>query len=163
MADRPSYDRQLCSIGQSLEAQRITVFEIMRHGDHFLVRGEPEKEASLLATLRSWQRQRRNQGMKTSLRYTLEDIDEIDRQGAAHRAQSHRLPDFHRLANTLRTVGAYLESKNADLIELRMKQLDMTLLLRNRTGFPELEERTLVSFYPLFVQLHGRRSGRAPR
>lgn len=163
MADRPSYDRQLRSIGQSLEAQRITVFELVRQDDRYSVRGEPERETSLLATLRSWQKQRRTVGLITALRFTAEDIDELDHQGAANRAQSNRLPDFHRLANTLRTVGAYLESRNADLIELRMKQLGLTLLLRNRAGYPELEERTLVSFYPLFIQLHGRRSGRASR
>ncbi len=163
MADRPSYDRQLRSIGQSLEAQRIAVFELMWQDDHYTVRGEPERESSLLATLRSWQQQRRSAGLKTALRFTMEDLDELDRQGAANRAQSNRLPDFHRLANTLRTVGAYLESKNAELIELRMMQLGLTLLLHNRAGHPELEERTLVSFYPLFVQLHGQRHGRAAR
>jgi len=52
MADRKSYDQQLRAIGQSLEAQRITVFELRRRGDQYLVKGQPEKETSLLAVLR---------------------------------------------------------------------------------------------------------------
>ena len=108
MARRQSYDRQLRSIGQSLEAQRIQVFELTRQGEQYSVRGEPEKETSLLATLRNWQMRLRSEGMTTALTYTSEDLDELDRQGSANRTQSNRLPDFHSLPNTLRTVGGYL-------------------------------------------------------
>ena len=61
MADRQSYDRQLRSIGQSLEAQRIRVFELSRQGENYTVRGEPEKETSLVAALRNWQKRLRNE------------------------------------------------------------------------------------------------------
>ena len=158
MARRQSYDRQLRSIGQSLEAQRIQVFELTRQGEQYSVRGEPEKETSLLATLRNWQMRLRSEGMTTALTYTIEDLDELDRQGSANRTQSNRLPDFHSLPNTLRTVGGYLESKNAELMELHKKQLSVTILSRNKAGYPELEERSLGSLYELFVKLHARRN-----
>ena len=67
MARRQSYDRQLRSIGQSLEAQRIQVFELTRQGEQYSVRGEPEKETSLLATLRNWQMRLRSEGMTMAL------------------------------------------------------------------------------------------------
>jgi len=163
MADRRSYDRQLRSIGQSLEAQRIQVFELKRQGDSYMVRGEPEKETSLLATLRNWQNRLRREGLTTSLTYTVQDIEELDLQGSSNRRKNHRLPDFHSLPNTLRTVGAYLETKNAELLELHKKQLSITLLSRNKAGYPELEERSLGSFYELFVKLHGQRNNSAGR
>ena len=163
MADRRSYDRQLRSIGQSLEAQRIQVFELSRQGENYLVRGEPEKETSLMATLRSWQKRLRHEGLTTALTYTVQDIDELDLQGSANRTKSNRLPDFHSLPNTLRTVGAYLDRKNAELLELHKKQLSYTILSRNQAGYPELEERSLGSLYELFVTLHGKRSTSAAR
>ena len=157
MADRRSYDRQLRSIGQSLEAQRIRVFELSRHGENYLVRGEPEKETSLVATLRNWQKRLRSEGIATSLTYTAQDIDQLDLQGSANRTKSNRLPDFHSLPNTLRTVGAYLDTKNAELMELHNRQLSVTILSRNQAGYPELEERSLGSLYELFVRQHGKR------
>ena len=162
MAEKNSYDRQLRSIGQSLEAQRIQVFELTKQGEEYSVRGEPEKETSLLATLRNWQKRLRSEGMTTALPYTAQDLDELDRQGAANRTKSNRLPDFHALPNTRRTVGAYLESKNAELMELHKKQLSVAILSRNKAGYPELEERSLGSLYELFVKSHARRKVAKP-
>ncbi|MGZ8485497.1 MAG: hypothetical protein ACXW5W_17030 [Candidatus Binatia bacterium] len=158
MANNTTYDRQLRSIGQSLEAQRIQVFELTRQGENYTARGDPEKETSLLAALRNWQKRLRSEGMTTSLAFTQHDIDEIDHQGSGNRSKANRIPDFHSLANTLRTVGAYLDEKNAELIELHKKQLSVTILSRNTTGYPEMEERSLGSFYELFVKLHALRN-----
>jgi hypothetical protein len=156
--ERQSYDRKLRSIGQSLEAQRIQVFELTKQGENYSVRGEPEKETSLLATLRKWQQRLRSEGMTIALTYTSQDVDELERQGLANRIKSNRLPDFHSLPNTLRTVGDYLEAKHAELMELHKKQLSVTILSRNEAGHPELEERSLGSLYELFVKSHGRRN-----
>jgi len=79
MADNHSYDRQLRSIGQSLEAQRISIFELTRQGERYIVQGEPEKETSLLAALRGWQKRLRRDGVSTSLVYKDDDIEELDR------------------------------------------------------------------------------------
>src|SRR5262245_12368470 len=157
MQARKPYDQQLRSIGQSLEAQRITVFELSRQGERFVVKGEPEKEASLLDTLRNWQKRRRSDGLLGSLTFTVQDIDQLDRQGRANRTRANRLPDFHSLANMLRTVGSYLDLKNADLMEIHKRQLSVTILSRNKDGHPEYEERTIASFYDLFLKLHEKR------
>jgi hypothetical protein len=155
--ERKSYDRQLRTIGQSLEAQRIRVFELRPQGDGFIVKGEPEKETSLLAKLRNWQKRNRAAGMAGSLAFTAQDLEQLDRQGRAQRSKSDRLPDFHSLANTLRTVGSYLETKGAELIELQKKDLSVMILARNRAGHPEFEERSLASFHDLFMRLHASR------
>src|SRR5512135_2827523 len=152
-----NYHRQLRSIGQSLEAQRIAVFELTCRGEHIVVKGEPEKETSLLAALRNWQKQRRSDGLNSSLTFTSQDIDELERQGRAQRSQANRLPDFHSLANTLRTVGWHLDLKGSELLELHKRQLSLTILSRDKNGHPEFEERTLASFYELFLSLHDKR------
>jgi hypothetical protein len=157
MENHRSYRRQLRSIGQSLEAQRINIFELTCHGDRFVVKGEPEKETSMLAALRHWQQRRRSEGLNASLTYTNQDIEQLDRQGRALRKQPNRLPDFYSLPNTLRTVGYYLEFKGSELLELQKHQLSLTLLCRNKDGHPELEERSIASFYDLFLKLHSQR------
>ena len=157
MENSRSYPQQLRSIGQSLEAQRIQIFELSCQENGFVVKGEPEKEASMLAALRLWQQRRRSQGLNASLIFTSQDIDQLDRQGRSQRRQPNRLPDFYSLPNTLRTVGHYLELKGSELLELQKRQLGVTLLSRNKAGYPEIEERTIASFYNLFLRLHDRR------
>jgi len=157
MAETKAYDRRLRTIGQSLEAQRIRIFELHQQGERFIVKGEPEEENSLLAKLLKWQKRNRAAGMSGSLTFTPQDIEQLDRQGRAQRSKPDRLPDFHSLSNTLRTVGSHLDAKGAELIELHKKELSVTILARNPSGHPEFEERSLGSFYDLFTRLHAQR------
>ncbi len=157
MAERKPYDQQLRAIGQSLEAQRISIFELHHQGEQFIVKGEPQEETSLLAKLRNWQKRNRSAGTSGSLTFTAQDIEQLDRQGRAQRSKNDRLPDFHSLANILRTVGSHLDTNGAELIELRKKDLSITILARNQSGHPEFEERSLGSFYDLFMRLHAQR------
>ena len=162
MAERKSYDQILRTIGQSLEAQRIRIFELRCQGESFVVRGEPDEETSLLAKLVKWQKPNRRIGLNSSQIFTSQDIDALDRQGRSRRAKPNRLPDFHSLPNTLRTVGSHLEAKGAELIELRKKELSITILANNKAGHPEFEERGIGSFYELFVRLHDKRKRTSP-
>ena len=158
MAEKKSYDLQLRTIGQSLEAQRIRNFKLRLQGDRFIVTGEPDQEDSLLAKLRNWQQRNRSEGLNSSLTFTSQDIEQLDHQGRSQRSKTNRLPDSHSLANTLRTVGAHLNSKDAELIELQKKEdLSITIVARNRSGHPELEERTVGSLYNLFLREHEKR------
>jgi len=158
MRERKTYDRQLRALGQSLEAQRIRIFELRQDGDQFIVKGEPEQENSLLAKLRHWQMRNRASGTRASLTFTPQDIEQLERQGRAQRSRLNRLPDFHSLANMLRLVGSHLDAKGAELIELHKKELSVTIVARNQSGHPELEERSIGSFYDLFTRLHAQRN-----
>ena len=124
MAEKRAYDRQLRAIGQSLEAQRIRIFELRQQGDRFVVKGEPEAEESLLAKLRSWQKRNRADSVTGSLTFTPQDLEQLDRQGRARRSKNDRLPDFHSLPNILRTVGSHLDAKGIELIELQKKRIE---------------------------------------
>lgn len=157
MSANKSYDQVLRSIGQSLEAQRITTFELTRQGERFIVKGEPERENSLLDMLRNRQRRRRRDGLAEALTFTEQDIEQLERQGRGGRMRANRLPDFHSLPNMLRMIGSYLDSKNAELMEIRKRPLNVTILSRNKDGCPDYEERNVASFYDFFLKLHQRR------
>ncbi len=92
------------------------------------------------------------------INYSAQEIEEIERQGKKKRARSGRLPDFYNLSNTLRTLGAYLNSKDAQLLELHKRPLTVTLLYQNNDGHPHMEDRTIASFFNVFIEMHGRRS-----
>ncbi len=46
------------------------------------------------------------------------------------------------------------------LLELQKRQLSLTLLSHNKDGHPEMEERSIASFYDLFLRLHDKRGKR---
>jgi hypothetical protein len=151
------YDQHLRAIGQSLDNKRITAFELKADAERYVVRGVPEKDSRLLPRLRDWRNRMQGASKETSLVFGTAEIDRLDNEGRLNRTKRHRLPDFYSLPNTLRTVGSYLDSKNAELLELHKSPLSVTLLYQNENGHPNMEERSIASFYNLFVALHGKR------
>jgi hypothetical protein len=157
MRSENGYDQQLRAIGQSLDNKRITVFELKADAERYVVRGVPEKDSHLLARLRDWRKQMQRASKDTSLAYGTAEIARLGHDGRLNRTKRDRLPDFYSLPNTLRTVGSYLDSKNAELMELHKSPLSVTLLYQNENGHPNMEERSIASFYNLFVALHANR------
>ena len=154
------YDQHLRAIGQSLDNKRMTAFELKADADRYVVRGVPEKDSRLLARLRDLRNRMQGGPKETSLAYGTAEIDRLENEGRLNRKKRDRLPDFYSLSNTLRTVGSYLDSKNAELLELHKSPLSVTLLYRNENGHPNMEERSIASFYNLFVALHGKREAK---
>lgn len=163
MGDRKSYDQHLRVIGQSLEAKRISVFELKSEEDQYIVRGEPEKDDSLMGRLRAWQERLRAGSPSPVMHFTVREIERLNREARTRRARADRLPDFYSLADTLRTVGSYLDEQGAVLMEVHKRPLSLTLLYRKKDGHPNMEERTIASFYELFLALHRRRIRKSGR
>jgi hypothetical protein len=158
-SNRRPYDQDLRLIGQALEAKRINVFELKAQEDQYVVRGKPEKDVSVLGTLRNW-RERMSGRLDQPINFPAPDLERLDKEGKAKRTKANRLPDFYSLSNTLRTVGYYLEAKGAQLLEIHKGSLNIALLYQDKNGHPNLEERPIASFYNFFVALHGRRRQR---
>jgi hypothetical protein len=95
------YAAALRSIGQALEKQHIEVFEIKHHGSEFFLQcGDPNPPYINLLTLR----------------YSVKDLEALDVNGRTKRGQSGVGTELSSLPETLRGVGKYLESKNAQLV-----------------------------------------------
>jgi hypothetical protein len=160
MSGRRSYDQELRVIGQSLEAKRINVFELKLNGESYIVHGDPERAPSLIARLRELGGRMRRRSAASSLSYLSSDFELLERTGRSQRRQSNRLPDFYGVSNTLRTLGSYLDQKGAELLEIHKRPLSVTLLYQNQNGHPNVEERSIASFYSLFIDLYGKRGHR---
>ena len=157
METKASYDQDLRAIGQALEMRGISVFEVKSQANQYVVRGTPDKPASFIATMRRWVKGDQSD-LPGTITYNAQAIGEIEQQSKNKRVKSGRLPDFYNLSNTLRTVGAYLGSKDAELLELHKRPLTVTLLYQDSNGHPHMEDRTIASFFNVFIELHGRRS-----
>ena len=152
-----SYNHELRTIGQALETQGISTFELKAQEGRYVVSGAPERPQSLVAALRHWRRNSWQRGPRT-VTYTALDVHTLEKKGQARRAANGQLPDFYNVSNILRTVGAYLDVKNASLLEIQKRPLTLTLMYRAKGGHPFVEDRTIASFYKTFIELHGRRS-----
>jgi hypothetical protein len=159
--ERSVYNRELRAIGQALEARGISTFELKTRPGQYTVRGKPEKAASLIDLLRQLRNNNWRRGERT-ITFTPQDINELEVRGRARRRVAGRLPDFYNVSNILRTVGAYLDEKHAQLVEIQKRPLTLTLFYQRSGDYPEVEDRTIVSFYETFIELHGRR-GRSNR
>ncbi|MGH7773109.1 MAG: hypothetical protein ACREQA_12855 [Candidatus Binatia bacterium] len=161
MNQNPTYDQTLRAIGQALEAQHINNFNLTTNGDSYLVRGQQAKISGLQAFLRKWQTGQSGQGL-CRLNYTLQDIERLEREGRARRRSPQRLPDFYSLPSILRAIGAYLDMKGAHLLEVYKRDLIVMILYQTNQGHPEVEERTINSFYNLSLQMCRKRQKRDP-
>lgn len=156
MEAQASYDKDLRAIGQALEIRGITTFELKSLLGHYAVHSAGERPASVMASVRRWLQGGEKEG-SDSIIYTTQDIERIDQDGKQRRVRAGRLPDFYSLSNTLRTLGGYLSSKDAQLLELNIRPLTVTLLYQNKDGHPQMEDRTIASFFNVFTEMHGKR------
>ena len=150
------YDHDLRAIGQALDLRGITVFELKNESGGYAVRGSADKASSVLVNLRRLL-MRTCKDESSTFNYTAPEIERLEREGKKKRVKAGRLPDFYSLSNTLRTLGAYLDAKNAELLELHKRPLSVTLLYQTRDGHPHMEDRTLASFFNVFIEMHGKR------
>jgi hypothetical protein len=157
MAAARRYGEDLRAIGQVLEARDISVFELKRLADNYVIQGLPEQTGSLRSKVRQWLRRLRSGSSAELLALGLADVEELSQAGRAKRSKVGRLADFHSVSNTLRTIGAYLDASEFELLELHKRRISITLLYRDKAGHEREEDRTISSFYRLFLELCGKR------
>jgi hypothetical protein len=158
MAAIRRYDEELRAIGQALDAKGVTGFELYKVMTGYYIKDLGEHSAPSHSTIRNWLPGHRY-GDTESVTYgfELKDVEELSKSGRARRSKSGQLTQFRDLSNTLRTIGAYLDSKEAELIELHKRPITVTLAYRNKSGDQQIEERPVSSFYSFFLELNEKR------
>ena len=157
MAATKRYDVELRAIGQALEARDISVFELKRVADDYIVQGEPDQIASFQSKLRNWLGRLRQGSTRESITFGLAEVERLSQIGRGKRSDSGRLPSFQSVSNILRTIGSYLDAKEAELLELDKRRISITLSYRDKAGEKQEEERTISSFHATFVELCAKR------
>jgi hypothetical protein len=160
MAATRRYDEDLRAIGQALEARDISVFELKRLADNYIIQGMPDQTGSVRLKVRQWLRRLGSGSTTESIALSLADVERLSQVGRAKRSNPERLPNFQSVSTILRTIGAYLDSSEVELLELQKRRISITLSYRDKVGQKREEDRTISSFYRLFLELCGKR-GRA--
>ena len=112
--------RSLRAIGQDLEAHGITQFNLTSSENGYLVRELPRAVDSNASRGLIGKRAGRNADFDgpAELAYTVETIERLDEEGRAKRDIGNKLPDFFSLSQYLRAVGAVIDSKRGQLLQL---------------------------------------------
>ena len=158
MAAETQYHKGLRTIGQALEESRVVAFDIKSSGTDYTVYGEAERVSSFRGVLQRLRDFRFGQKKALHLSFTRQQIKILEQRGRARRKAGGQIPDFYSTPNILRTVGAYLDLNGAHLVQLYKRGLTIMILYQTSDRHPKVEERSLASFYDLFLQLYqGRR------
>ncbi|MGH7847256.1 MAG: hypothetical protein ACREQW_19080 [Candidatus Binatia bacterium] len=161
------YARTLRVVGQVLESLNAEAYDVIRHGNHYLIRCQTKqsKARGLSSILRMWKRQNLSHTapgqrplMNTELLYTLEDIQRLDEQGKEKRCDLHGSPDPFCLSSILRATGDFLNRKgNCRLLLVSSHDHQVVVLFETPQGVRKLEDYQLPSFYEFWVGMYVKR------
>jgi hypothetical protein len=153
------YAEELRTIGQALEAKGVTGFELYNLRAGYFIKDLHEHRPSSNSTFRNWLRRKSNNGRQyVTYGFDFHEIEELSKIGRARRSNPGQLPQFRDQSNILRTVGAYLDSKEVQLTELHKRPISITVAYRDQFGHEYREDRPVLSFQEIFYQLCGQRS-----
>jgi hypothetical protein len=155
MASMRRYDEDLRAIGQALEARNINVFVLKQLAENYVIEVMPDDTGS---KVRQWLHRLRSGSRAQLLTLARADVERLSQTGKAKRSKWGQLTEFRKLSNTLRTIGAYLDSREVELLELQKRRISITLSYRDKTGNERQEDRSISSFDRLFLELYGKRN-----
>jgi hypothetical protein len=148
------YAEELRAIGQALAAQGVAGFELYSVPAGYFVRNLREETSSPISRIWNWFRRERH----FTYGFEFSDVEELSKRGRARRSNPGQIPRFRDPSNILRTIGAYIDDKNAELLELHSRPISVTLVYRDRSGREYREDRAISSFQKVFAELIEKRT-----
>jgi hypothetical protein len=153
------YGEDLRAIGQALAAQGVAGFELHSVPAGYFVRDLREETSSFISKIwNSLRRESHHPSDFATYGFELPDVEELSKRGRARRSNPGQIPRFRDPSNILRTIGAYIDGKNAELLELHNRAISVTLVYRDRSGREYREDRPISSFQKVFVELIKKRT-----
>lgn len=180
MTEANEYAQLLRAIGQALEVLNFGSFEMEVTDQDFLVRGravtsteqeearvirekvikfvwealpgEKASEAEIDFAMSTWP-------AKLDLRYTAKDVDRLQQEGKAKRQNAAGVPNVASLSQLLRTIGAYVEEKQARLVKIVRYGESLAIQYDTVGGERREEKVSASSLYEFWVRLYLQRSG----
>jgi hypothetical protein len=173
------YAQLLRAIGQALEVLEFGSFTMELSDGHFVVRGNAatsteQKEARAIReriirfvwedlpgerapeediefAMSTWP-------ARLNLRYTAKDADRLEEEGKANRQSAVGMPDVVSLSQLLRTIGAYVDRKNARLVRISRSGQSLAIQYETVNGEERQETVSAGSLYEFWAQLYLQRS-----
>ena len=180
---KTDYGRHLRIIGQDLENLHFSRFNLEFTGDAYLVWARPESgtgsQNPLLRISRSrlqklWKNRTepRTVGHQETytdateqparrLRYSLQDLDRIERDRRQLRSRLSGNADGHGLSQLLRTIGELVEQRNERLLGISWQELSISMIAENSQGRKGIDIFRPDNLYDLWVKMYLKRDNRA--
>jgi hypothetical protein len=178
------YARHLRAIGQDLEVLRFSYFNLEFTGDAYLVWiksvDNPENDRPPLMRIsrnrlqKLWRNRTppRTIGREESypisssqtgrrLRYSVQELDRIERDQRARRRRQSGNADGHCLSQLLRTLGNLLGQRSERLLGIAWQELSIGVVLETPQGRKEIEVFRPDNLYDLWVTMYLKRDHRA--
>jgi hypothetical protein len=160
------YSKALRVIGCALEALGVEDFELAYEGANYIVRtpsqpGKKQRRTALriLQHIFPLHHSPAKASAGGKLIYTIRDIERLERDGQLRRQDAGK-PDPHSLPQALRAIGAYLDGKEARLLQLSRRGTLTTIRYETALDGSHTERFTPPSLYSLFVRRYVKRSDR---
>lgn len=178
------YARHLRAIGQDLENIQLDTFNLECTGDAYLVwvRSEGGHEGSppllragkgrllqklwrnripshTIAREESYTDSHAQTGRR--LRYSVADLDRMEREQRARRHRESGATDGHSLSQLLRTVGDLVGRKGERLLGISWQELSISMVVETPQGRKEIDVFRPDNLYDLWVKMYLRRDNRA--
>lgn len=138
-----AWSKALRAIGQDLEARGIKTFVIRCEPDLYVVEAGYQSPPALTPV---------------TLYYTLDDIEQLDREGREDNRDSG-VKDFLSLSQILRAIGSYVGRRGARLLSVSNNVLTGTMPVvkieyETAQGERVVDDRTGSAIYDLCVSIH---------
>jgi hypothetical protein len=177
------YSRHLRAIGQDLEKLHLSNFNLEYVGNAYLVwlrsddQGENSNPLSRISKNRLqklWRNKRparplgheewySRSSSQTGrrLRYSVPELDRIEREQRAGRHQPSGTADGHSLSQLMRTVGDLVSQNGNRLLGIAWQELSVCVVVETPKGRKEIDVFRPDNLYDLWVRMYLRRDNRA--
>ena len=177
------YSRHLRAIGQDLENLHLTSFNLECTGNAYLVWVRADNQSDSTNPIFRISRSRlqklwRNKSQPTvlgheetytlpsaqtgrRLRYSVQEIDRIEREQRARRLRQSGTADGHSMSQLLRTIGDLIGQKNERLLGISWQELSVSTVVETAEGRKEIDVFRPDNLYDLWVKMFLRRENRA--
>jgi hypothetical protein len=158
-------------IASALEKLQVESFDLEIKHDEYYIRGYAKTDAANPALGRersnnfagAWRKIRNRffpqpPGVSFELHYTPENLRDLELAGRSQRGSSPGYPHAQSLTETLRSVGGFLDSKQARLSRLSMRGRWITMHYKSPQGHLVVEEHTAISLHNFWVSMCARRA-----
>ena len=172
-----SYEHILLSIGIGLDALGVQAFDLKVNDNKYIVEGEsepkkieerPTPSASGNPVRNFWNRfkaqlspgisGRKSPFVFLGMQFTRNDIKRLDRQGRELGSLWEEVPDFRRMPQILRTIGAYVDQKSGCLLKVSRHVQTVTLCFKDVSGREHREEFAPANLYDFWVNVYLRKT-----
>jgi hypothetical protein len=164
------YAKELRTLGQALEAHEVSSVELEVESGVYFVRGKATvaqpAQPSISKLIRDFvfgadSAPKAKDIEDISLRYTANEIKQLDDEARALRKDPSKTPDPHSLSQVLRGAGSYLDNKRTSLVGISIKGRWVTLRYRTAEGSLEQAKQDIEYFFNYWVKMYMRRKNRS--